>query len=51
MYLPTSQADSVDVHAGLVPIQLDLGPAEKGVPYSSAILTSHLPYYLLSDLL
>ena len=33
-----SQADSVDVQAGLVPILLDLGPAEKGVPYSSAIL-------------
>ena len=39
MYLPASQADSVDVQAGLVPIQLDLGLAEKGVPHSSAILT------------
>ena len=40
MYLSASQADSVDVQDGLVPIQLDSGDRlKKGVPYSSAILT------------
>ena len=33
MYLPASQADSVDVQAGLVPIQLDSGDRlKKGSP-------------------
>ena len=30
MYLPVSQADFVGVQAGLVDIQLNSGPAEKG---------------------
>ena len=32
MYLPASQAEFVDVQDGLVDIQLDSGPAEKGSP-------------------
>ena len=51
MYLLVSQADSVGVQDGLVDIQLDLGPAEKGVPYSSAILTPPDLYILFISLL
>ena len=44
MYLPVSQADSVDVQAGLVPIQLDSGDWLKKGP----LLLRHLN--LLLDL-